>query len=363
MEVDFLIVGAGFAGSVAAQQLAQSGKKVLVVDKREHIGGNAYDEKDAHGVLIHRYGPHIFHTNSKRIFDYLSEFTKWNSYEHKVLAKVGDKKVPIPINRNTLNQLYALNLQSDEEAQAFFDRVREPRNPITTSEDVVINAVGRDLYEKFFKGYTLKQWGLSPAQLNASVTARIPTRTNTDDRYFTDTYQAMPAEGYHQLFKNLLDHPNIQVELSTDFQKIKGQFSSAHVIYSGPIDAFFDYEYGKLPYRSLKFEHSHIQGIQHYQSTGTVNYPNDFDYTRITEFKYLTGQSISGTSIVKEFPQSEGDPYYPIPKPENDALFKKYNLLAEQEKNVTFVGRLAQYKYYNMDQVVGAALTCTDKMV
>lgn len=361
MKIDVLIIGAGFTGSVIAQRLADNGKQIVIIDQRDHIGGNAYDEYDSSKVLVHKYGPHIFHTNSKKIFDYLSQFTKWRTYEHKVLAKVGSKLVPIPINRNTLNELYNLNLNTEEEVQAFYNNVKQARNPILTSEDVVLNAVGNDLYEKFFKGYTLKQWGLSPSQLNASVAARIPTRTNTDNRYFSDEFQTMPADGYTQLFKKLLDHPNIKIELSADFFKIRNKYDAKHIVYTGPIDVYFDYKYGKLPYRSLTFEHEHLPDIDQYQSTGTINYPNDFEYTRITEFKHLTGQSIKGTSIVKEFPQSEGDPYYPVPKPENDELFKKYSLLAQQEKHVTFVGRLAQYKYYNMDQVVGAALITSEK--
>ena len=357
-----LIVGAGFAGSVIARELADAGLHVRIIDRRPHIGGNAYDETDAAGVLVHRYGPHIFHTNSERIFQYLSRFTEWRLYEHRVRGVVNGRAYPFPINRDTLNQLYDLELD-DTGAAAFFERVREPREPVLTSEDVVLNSVGRDLYEKFFLNYTRKQWGLDPSQLKAGVAARIPVRTNTDDRYFTDTFQAMPSEGYARMFERLLGHPNISVELGVDFKAMPYGEDVKHVVFTGPIDAYFDFCYGHLPYRSLRFEHEHLAGISQFQEVGTVNYPNDHDYTRITEFKHLTGQEHSGTSIVREYPQAEGDPYYPIPREENEQLFKRYELLAEQQPNVTFVGRLAQYRYYNMDQVVGTALKAAEGLL
>ncbi|MDQ3287433.1 MAG: UDP-galactopyranose mutase [Pseudomonadota bacterium] len=355
MRTDVLIVGAGFSGAVIARQLAERGQDVVVIDRRDHIGGNAHDARDAHGVLIHPYGPHIFHTNSERIINFLSGFTRWRPYEHHVLARVGDRFVPLPINVDTVNQVYGLDLTEDT-IQEFFDQVREPREVIRTSEDVVLNAVGRDLYEKFFQGYTRKQWGLDPSQLSASVAARIPTRTNHDARYFTDKYQQMPRDGYHVLFANMLDHRNIHVEVGTDFFKFRDRFKARHVVFTGPVDAFYGYCYGRLPYRSIRFEHEHLPDTAQYQRVGTVNFPCHYDYTRITEFKHLTGQSHSGTSIVREYPQDEGDPYYPVPRPENELLFKRYEALARNEQGVTFVGRLAQYRYYNMDQCVGAAL-------
>lgn len=355
MKTDVLIVGAGISGSVVAEQLAGRGLNVLVIDKRDHIGGNAHDRPDAHGILIHPYGPHIFHTNSQRIVQYLSRFTEWRPYEHRVLAKVGEQLVPIPINIDTVNQLYGLELD-ETTIQAFFDEVREPRDPIRTSEDVVVNAVGQDLYEKFFRGYTRKQWGLDPSELASSVAARIPTRTNHDDRYFTDTYQVMPLEGYTAMFSRMLDNPRIQVQLDVDFFELRERVQATHVVYTGPIDAYYANCYGPLPYRSLRFEHEHLADTERYQDVGTVNFPNDYEYTRVSEFKYLTGQTHTGTSIVREYPEAEGDPYYPVPRPENEALFKRYEALALQEKDVTFVGRLAQYRYYNMDQCVGAAL-------
>ena len=358
-----LIIGAGFAGSVCARELAEAGHKVLVMDRRKHIAGNAYDVKDEHGILIHQYGPHIFHTNSERIFNYLSQFTEWHPYEHRVRGVVNGQEYPFPINRDTLNQLYDLDL-TEEQAAEYFEKVREPKEKVLTSEDVVLNSVGRDLYEKFFLNYTKKQWGLDPSQLKAGVAARIPTRTNTDDRYFTDTYQAMPLHGYTAMFENMLNHPNITVKLSTDYKDLLAQgVEYDHLIYTGCIDEFYDYKFGKLPYRSLRFEHQHLENTEQYQSVGTINYPNDFEFTRITEFKHLTGQQHPATSIVREYPTAEGDPYYPIPRDENEALFKKYKSLADCEKNVTFVGRLAEYRYYNMDQVVGAALNAVDKIL
>ncbi|MDA3439427.1 UDP-galactopyranose mutase [Acinetobacter bereziniae] len=354
--MNILIIGAGFSGSVCARELAEAGHQICIIDRRDHIGGNAYDLKDQHGILIHQYGPHIFHTNSERIFNYLSKYTEWHSYEHRVRGVVNGKEYPFPINRDTLNQLYDLEL-NEQEAANFFDKVREPKDQIKTSEDVVLNSVGRDLYEKFFLNYTKKQWGLDPSQLKAGVAARIPTRTNTDDRYFTDTFQVMPLHGYTAMFKNLLNHPNIEVKLSIEFRDIlnsKHEFD--HIVYTGPIDAFYDFKFGHLPYRSLRFEHENLSDQEWYQSVGTINYPNDFDFTRITEFKHLTGQTSPSTSIVREYPTDNGDPYYPIPRDENEQLFKQYQTLANKEENVTFVGRLAEYRYYNMDQVVGAAL-------
>jgi len=354
---DVMVVGAGFAGSVMAERLAtQLGKRVLVVDRRPHIAGNAYDRLDAAGLLIHQYGPHIFHTNSADIFDYLSQFTQWRAYEHRVLAQVDGMLVPIPINRTTINALYGLDLTTDAEAEAFLASRAEPVPVIKTSEDVVVSAVGRTLYEKFFRGYTRKQWGLDPSQLDKAVTARVPTRTNTDDRYFSDRFQAMPAEGYTRMFERMLDHPNIDLLLGTDYAQVQSAYPHAHLVFTGPIDEYFGYRFGKLPYRSLRFEHETLD-TPWSQPVAVVNYPDpETPYTRITEYKHLTGQEHARTSITREYPQAEGDPYYPIPREENQALFKRYEALARVEKNVTFVGRLATYRYYNMDQIVGQAL-------
>jgi UDP-galactopyranose mutase len=362
MAFDYLIVGAGFAGSVCAERLANAGRSVLLIDRRPHIGGNAYDELDAHGILVHPYGPHIFHTNAKRVFEYLSQFTDWRFYEHRVLAEVSGDLLPIPINRTTINRLYGLDLDEDG-VRRFFENVREPREPIRTSEDVVLSSVGPDLCDKFFRGYTAKQWGLDLSELSAGVAARIPTRTNDDDRYFADSFQFMPAEGYTRMFERLLGHPNIEVRIATDLNEVKDSVEFGHMIYSGPVDAFYGCRFGKLPYRSLEFRHDHLADVDQVQSVGTVNYPNTEEFTRITEFKHLTGQQASGTSVVREYPRAEGDPYYPVPRPENEALFKRYQALADAEEKVTFVGRLAQYRYYNMDQVVAAALATADGLL
>jgi UDP-galactopyranose mutase len=352
---DYLIVGAGFAGAVLAERLAsQSGKKVLIVDKRNHIGGNTYDYYNSDGILIHKYGPHIFHTNSRDVYDYLGQFTPWRPYEHRVLASVDGMLVPIPINLNTINKLYGLNLSSDE-VDKFLQSKAEPKTRIETSEDVVVSKVGRELYEKFFKRYTKKQWDLDPSELDASVAARIPTRNNRDDRYFTDTYQGMPQYGYTKLFENMLNHPNIKVMLNTDYKEIQSVIPFREMIYTGPIDYYFDYCYGRLPYRSLEFKFETIEQDK-FQETGTINYPNEHSYTRITEFKYLTGQRHPKTTVVYEYPKETGDPYYPVPRPENAELYKKYQQLAAGMKRVHFTGRLATYKYYNMDQVVAQSL-------
>jgi UDP-galactopyranose mutase len=354
---DYLIVGAGFAGSVLAERLAsQLGKRVLIVDRRPHIGGNAFDERDAGGVLMHRYGPHIFHTNSTDIVAYLSNFTKWRPYEHRVLASVAGKLVPMPINRTTLNMLYGLSLATDEEAEAYLQSRAEPVANIRTSEDVVISKVGRELYETFFRGYTRKQWGLDPSELDKSVTSRVPTRTNVDDRYFTDTFQAMPIDGYTRMFQNMLDHPNITVQTGVEFEDVRTEAIYDHLIFTGPIDEFFDHRFGKLPYRSLSFRHETLEQ-EWFQPVGTVNYPDEATaFTRISEYKHITGQSSRRTTVTYEYPQAEGDPYYPIPRAENQTLFKRYEALARQQSAARFVGRLATYQYYNMDQVVGQAL-------
>jgi len=352
---DYLIVGAGFAGSVLAERLAGDGKKILIVDKRSHIAGNAYDHYDDSGLLVHKYGPHIFHTNSREVFEYLSRFTQWRPYEHRVLASVDGQLVPIPINLNTINQLYGLSLTSFQ-LEEFFASVAEQKPYIRTSEDVVVSKVGRELYEKFFRGYTLKQWGVDPSELDKMVTARVPTRTNRDDRYFTDTYQAMPLHGYTRMFEKMLSHPNIKIMLNTDYHEIQEMIPYREMIYTGPVDEFFAFRYGKLPYRSLEFKHQ-THNAPGYQSAPVVNYPNEHLYTRITEFKYLTGQEHAKTSIVYEYPQAEGDPYYPVPRPENAEIYKQYKALADATPGVQFVGRLATYKYYNMDQVVAQALT------
>ena len=358
---DYLIVGAGFAGSVLAERLARKAdKKVLIVDRRNHIGGNAYDCYDDAGLLIHKYGPHIFHTNSQDVFEYLSQFTSWRPYQHRVLACVDGQLVPIPINLDTINRLYGTSMTGFE-VEKFFTSVAEPRETIRTSEDVVVSRVGRELYEKFFRNYTRKQWGLDPSELDASVTARVPVRSNRDDRYFTDTFQSMPLHGYTRMFERMLDHPNVKIMLNTNFREIVETIPYREMVYTGPIDEFFDCCYGKLPYRSIEFKFETIDAPT-YQPAPVVNYPNDYAYTRVTEFKYLTGQEHRKTSVVYEYPRADGDPYYPVPMPENAELYKKYKALADSTPGVHFVGRLATYRYYNMDQVVAQALATFDRL-
>ncbi len=361
-EYDYLVVGAGFAGSVVAERLARvAGKSVLICDRRDHIGGNAYDHPDAAGILVHKYGPHIFHTNSPVIFDYLSQFTAWRAYEHRVLASIKGELFPMPINLDTINRVFNRNL-NEPEAKSFLETLAEPRENIRTSEDVVVSRVGRVLYEKFFRGYTRKQWGIDPSDLDAQVAARLPVRTNRDDRYFTDEFQAMPKHGYTRMFENMLDHENITVITGADYRDLKKEHRFGDLIYTGPVDEYFDLRFGRLPYRSLEFRHCRLEQEWH-QPVAVVNYPNEFEYTRVTEFKHLTGQSHSGTSIVYEYPRASGDPYYPIPRPANAAIYARYQALANTLTNVHFVGRLATYRYYNMDQVVGQALTLFKKLM
>jgi len=360
IKTDCLVVGAGFSGATIAERMAAGlDLKVLVLEKRDHIGGNAFDRTNANGVLIHPYGPHIFHTNAGRVWEYLSRFTEWRPYEHKVLAQIDSKLVPVPFNLNTLHTLFPSS-QADRLEQLLIDQYGEDaRVPIlkmreNASDD--LQELADYVYRKVFLGYTTKHWGLRPEELSPLVTARVPVRISRDDRYFQDTYQAMPSEGYTSLFQRMLDHPNITVHTEEDFFGLRERISARQVFYTGPIDAYYEYRFGKLPYRSLHFLHENLSQ-QQYQPSGTVNYPNDHDYTRITEFKHLTGQQHPDTAIVREYPVAEGDPYYPVPQPENESLFKRYDQLAAKENNTTFVGRLANYRYYNMDQVVAAALS------
>jgi UDP-galactopyranose mutase len=357
MKYDYLIVGAGFAGSVMAERLAsQLNKKVLVVEKRNHIAGNAYDEYDEYGILVHRYGPHIFHTNSKEVFEYLSQFTEWIPYEHKVLAKIGNELYPIPINRLTINKLYNLNLKTDKEVKDYFESVKEKRFPILNSEDIIVNQVGTDLFEKFFKHYTKKQWNLEPKELSASVCGRIPVRTNDDCRYFTDKYQFMPKDGYAKMFEKILNHKNIEVILNTDYKNIFESVKFDKMIYTGPIDYFFDYKFGKLPYRSIKFVFKNYQK-EKMQDTAVYNYVgNETEFTRVTEYKYLTAQNSKSTTLSFEYSEKNGEPFYPIPNEENKKQYSLYKNESKKIESVLFCGRLAEYQYYNMDQVIAKSI-------
>lgn len=363
---DVLVVGAGFAGAVMAQRAAQNGNRVLVVERRDHIAGNAFDYHDEHGVLVHRYGPHIFHTNSRRVSDYLSRFTGWREYEHRVLAAVDDKLVPLPINRTTVNALCGQSLLNPAEVERYLDSLAEPCARQENSEQAVVSQVGRDLYERLFRGYTRKQWGLDPAQLDASVCARIPVRFDDEDRYFTDSFQQMPIDGYTAMFERLLDHPLIERQLSISFDEIGESLRYRTLVWTGPIDAYFNCALGALPYRSLRFNLRTVQCTdpdQLNQPVGQVNYPSeDVPYTRITEYRHLTGQRGTFSTIACEYPTATGEPYYPVPRPRNRELYRAYAQLADAERDVIFVGRLARYQYLNMDQVVAQALKAADSV-
>ncbi len=361
MKADVLVVGSGLAGSTAAERLAGKGFHVVVVEKRPHIGGNAHDDVDANGVLIHRYGPHVFHTDEAVVFDYLSQFTDWQPYEHRVLASVGGRLFPFPVNLDTLNRFFNLNLDENE-AEEFLRSIRAEPPEIRTSEDVVLSRVGREICDAFFRGYTRKQWGLDLSEIDAEVANRIPVRTNRDDRYFTDRFQYMPKPGFTRMIERMLDHPRIEVIRNIDYLKHRGEFKQKHIVFTGPIDAYFDFTYGKLPYRSIRFDFIHYPEIRRHQAAPVINYPNDHAFTRVTEYKLLTFQTHPGTTIGFEYPGTEGEPCYPIPNSHHHSLYLKYATLASKERSVTFLGRLAEYRYYNMDQVVLRALVRADQI-
>ena len=358
MTWDYLIVGAGFAGSVLAERLAsQRGATCLVIDRRDHIGGNAHDRHDAAGVLIHPYGPHYFRTNSDRIVEYLSQFTEWHRVDYKILSWTHGRYWQFPINLNTFEQLLE-RPSTTEEMEATLAQWRVPFAQPKNSEEVILSQVGERLYDMFFKGYTRKQWHRDPRELDPSVCGRIPIRTNRDDRYLSEKFQALPAAGYTPMFQKMLAHPKIEIRLRTDYREARALARYRHLIFTGPIDEYFDHCFGPLPYRSLRFEPETLAQEFH-QPAMQVNYPNDHDYTRIVEIKHATGQRIPVTTIVREYPQDFAtgrEPYYPIPAPAPRALYERYAARAAQEPGVSFVGRLATYRYYNMDQIVGMAL-------
>jgi UDP-galactopyranose mutase len=352
---DYLIVGSGFSGAVIAERLAsQLDKKVLLVEKRDHTGGNAYDYYNEDGILVHKYGPHIFHTNHDDVWRYLSMFTEWNDYQHKVLAFVDGKKVPFPINLTTVNALLDKQF-SEHELREYLESVRMKLPEIRNSRDVIVSQAGEYLYEKFFRNYTFKQWGVYPEKLSPDVTKRVPVRYGNENRLFLDKYQGLPVKGYTKLFTGILSHPNITVLLNTDYKSILDTVQFDRLIYTGPIDYFFDYQFGRLPYRSLRFE-SETFDIEYFQEVAVVNYPNDHDFTRITEFKHMTLQEHPRTTIFREYPSAEGEPYYPMPVEEAIELSNRYREESGKLKTVYFIGRLAEFKYYNMDQAVKRAL-------
>jgi len=358
---DTVVVGAGFSGAVIAERLASlCDEKVLVIEKRDHLGGNAYDFHNEHGILQHKYGPHIFHTNLPDVWNYLAQFTQWNGYVHRVLAHVDGMNLPIPINLNTVKRLLKKYF-TEQEVEEYFHSVRLSGKPIRNARDVVVSQVGELFYEKFFKNYTKKQWGVYPEELAAEVTQRIPVRFNSDDRYFSDTYQGLPALGYSVLFDTMLSHLNITVLLNTDYKTVINDLSFQRLVYTGPVDYFFDFKYGKLPYRSLRFEAETLDRDR-YQEVAVINYPNEHEFTRITEFKHMTLQQHLKTTIVREYPQNDGDPYYPIPMPSTAEIYEKYRVDAEKLSNVHFMGRLAEYRYINMDQAVKHALDMFHKI-
>ncbi len=358
MKCDYLIVGCGFAGAVLAERLAsQCGKHCVIVERRNHIGGNSHDHYDEAGVLLHTYGPHYFRSNSQRIIDYLSLFTEWHPVEYKILSWTEGRYWQFPINLNTFEQVVG-HPSTTGEMEATLAQWRVPVANPKNSEEVIVSQVGYPLYEKFFKNYTRKQWKRDPKDLDASVCGRIPVRTNRDDRYLSEKFQALPKEGFTKMFEHILATPGITLQLNTDYRAFRSQVEYKHLIYTGMIDEYFDFCFGRLPYRSLRFENETLPQ-EYFQPAMQVNYPNDHDYTRIVELKHATGQKLPVTTIVREYPLDhtpETEPYYPVPAPDAHALYKRYEERAALEKNVSFVGRLATYRYYNMDQVVGMAL-------
>jgi UDP-galactopyranose mutase len=365
-QIDILIIGAGISGAVLAERYATIGKKVLIIEKRNHIAGNCYDYVDENGILVSKYGAHLFHTNDESVWEYVIKFSEWYPWEHKVIARVGDKTVPIPVNITTVNELFGTSITNEEEMKTWLEEHRSPIAQPSNGEEAVLSRVGPILYEKMFKHYTKKQWDKYPAELDASVLERIPVRTNFDDRYFSDTYQVLPRGGYTQLFENILDHPNIEVLLETDYFDVKDQYSNYEkLFYTGPVDRFFEFKHSlleKLEYRSINFV-SETVDAEFFQENSVVNYPGtEVDFTRIIEYKHFGNQKSDKTTIVKEFTVDEGEPYYPVPNPRNQEIYARYKAEADQLTDIYFVGRLANYKYFNMDQAFKNALDLFDQL-
>ncbi len=376
---DFLIIGAGFSGLVLAERLASAGWKCVVVDRRDHLGGNAHDRTDAAGVLIHPYGPHYFRTNSPLVVDYLSRFTAWHEVSYTIKSHTRGRFWSFPVNLNTFEE-YLGRDSSPEEFSAWLENTRIPVENPRNSEDVIISQVGRELYQLFFEGYTLKQWQRHPRDLDASVCGRIPIRTNRDNRYLSENFQALPAKGYTALFERLLDSaPGIELHLGVDLHEARTRWKFTHLVFTGAIDEYFGHRFGPLPYRSLRFEPESFTREQlipyetvsgkpgFWQPALQVNYPDaDTPFTRIVEIKHATGQNIDATTIIREFPKDwtpGNEPFYPIPAPDARAAYQRYAELAAAESHTSFIGRLATYRYYNMDQVTAMALTEADKLL
>jgi len=358
-----VVVGAGLAGSTAARIMAESGMKVVVIEKLSHVAGHCHDMKNEEGITVHTYGPHIFHTKDREVWQFVNRFTDFNYYQHRVLSYADGRMIPFPINRDTIADVFGLSLSTNDVRSFLSEEVSRSQfnNPPKNFRDAVVSQVGERLYELFFKNYTIKQWERDPELLSPEVARRIPVRENRDSRYFTDKYQGIPSEGFTRMIERMLDHQNIEVQLNTDYYDIMKELNASMTVYTGPLDAYFDYEYGELEYRSLELELRTFDQ-EFYQTVATVNYPNDYDWTRITEFKHFLGERSKKTTVCFEYPKSEGEPYYIVMSDDNLEKRKKYmERVSELEAtgNVLFIGRLAEYKYYNMDQVIAESLSKT----
>lgn len=357
-----MVVGAGISGLTIAERIASVlNERVLVIEKRPHIGGNCYDFYNEDGILIHKYGPHIFHTSKKPVFDYLSQFTAWNLYQHRVLAFVDGAYLPMPICARTINMLYNKNL-STEEVKGFLESEADASREIKSSEDVVISQAGKYIYEKFFRNYTKKQWDMEASELDPSVISRVPVRFSIDERYFTDRYQGMPSLGYTRMFEEMTKDGRIKILLNTDYKEVISDIKYELLIYTGQVDEYFGCDLGALKYRSLDFVFE-TKDMKSFQDAAVVNYPNDYDFTRITEYKKLTGQKHPKTVISREYPTWGGEPYYPVPASEQQKLYERYRQRANSEKHTLFLGRLATYRYCNMDAAADEALRLFDERI